>query len=384
MIDIIRHRTGRHGRLPILPPRRTPPRRPLNWDRLEERTLLDAAGLDPSFGTGGNVVTNFPYHDAPTQATSMVIDAQGRAIVAGVVNDAQGNERVVLARYEPDGALDAGFGDGGVVYTSLLAGGGFEGPEAAPIALDSSDRILVAGDYTWPPVYGPYGFDVGRGPDFAVIRLKPDGTLDTSFGTGGEVTIDVGLTDPTTGLPVPSEDEASGITVQPDGKIVVSGTTVAESSPETFVYNPNFALVRLEPDGRIDTGFGTDGRAIADFPVVSGPYAGPNSLDTATSLALAPDGTIVVAGITVSDPFNEQDDFAVARFNADGSLDSGFGNDGMVFEDLGGGQPGSLDHAYAVVVQPDDKIVLGGTQRFSFDPSDVNFAPAPPQRGRGQ
>src|SRR5262249_24994732 len=209
--------------------------------------------------------------------------------VSGGVTDAQGNDVIVLARYERDGRLDTSFGSGGVVSTPLQTGGGdFAGePEAAPIALDASGRILVAGDYTWPPVYGPYGFDIGRGPDFAVVRLEPDGTLDNSFVTGGMATIDIGATDPTTGLAVHSLHFASGLAVQSDGKIIVSGTTLAES--ESFVYDPNFAVARLNPDGSIDTGFGTDGRSIADFPVVSSPYALPYSIDAATSLALAPD-----------------------------------------------------------------------------------------------
>jgi uncharacterized delta-60 repeat protein len=336
----------------------------LLWDRLEQRTLLNAADLDPTFGTGGSVTTGFPYDHAPTQARSVVIDSQGRAVVAGVVNDAPGNNVVVLARYITDGSPDTSFGNGGVVYTPISAGGGgFGGPEAAPIALDSTGRILVAGSYVWPPVYGPFGFDIGPASDFAVVRLEPDGTMDTSFGTGGMVTIDIGATDPNTGLPIHTYDSASGVAIQSDGEIVVSGTTIVPPSNPNGYSDDNFAVTRLNPDGSIDTSFGTNGRSSANFPVVNpSPYFTSTSYDTATSLALAPDGKIVVEGSTLSDFLNEFDDFAVARFNTDGSLDSSFGTGGLVYQDLNQANPGTIDDAYALLVQTDGKIVLGGEQ----------------------
>jgi uncharacterized delta-60 repeat protein len=347
---------------------------PLIWDRMEERTLLNAASLDPTFGTGGQVATGFPYHDAPTSATSVVIDSQGPAIVAGTMTDGQGNIRAVVARYEPDGRLDTSFGSGGLVYTPIDE---FQGntqdplnffiPEAR-VALDSLGRILVAGTNTAAPVYGPsgpLGPDLGTRDDFALVRLEPDGRLDTSFGTGGMVTIDIGATDPSTGLPIHTDDFASGVTVEPNGQIVVSGTTQSPPPPGGFLNADNFAVVRLNTDGSLDTGFGTDGRAIAVFPGSPNPnpFFHDPSLNTAQALALAPGGKIVVAGLSNPDEFGFSDftdQFAVARFNADGSLDSGFGTGGLVTHDFNPGQSISEDDGYAVVVQPDGEIVVGG------------------------
>ncbi len=113
MIDIFRHRGRRHGRLSNIGPRRRRLVRPWNWDRLEERTLLNAADLDPTFGTGGHVTTDFPLPGEESLATSVVIDSKGRAIVAGVVADAQNNNRVVVVRYEPNGQLDTSLATGG-------------------------------------------------------------------------------------------------------------------------------------------------------------------------------------------------------------------------------------------------------------------------------
>jgi uncharacterized delta-60 repeat protein len=369
MIDIVRHRRR--------------PARPWAWDRLEERTLLNAASPDPSFGTGGHVTTDFPLPGAETVSTSVIIDSRGRAIVAGVVSDAQDNNRVVVARYLPDGRLDKSFGDGGKVYTPIdqiftprTNVPPYLDIPVARLTLDSRGRILVAGTNTAAPVYGPAGPnfspDLSTLSDFAVVRLGPDGRLDTSFGTAGMTTIDVGVTDPNTGQPVHTDDFASGIAVQKDGQIVISGTTVGVEDVDF-----NFAVVRLTPDGSIDTGFGSDGRAIADFPAATNSFFPTPSFDTAESLALAPDGTIVVGGVTnpnLFDPLGTGDDFAVARFDTDGTLDASFGSGGLVAADLGQGQPGSLDQAYAVVVQPDGKIVLGGESTNICGATGTQFA----------
>jgi uncharacterized delta-60 repeat protein len=119
------------------------------------------------------------------------------------------------------------------------------------------------------------------------------------------------------------------------------------------------------------TGQGPNGRAIADFPAATNSDFPTPSFDTAQSLALAPDGKIVLGGVTIPNPFGPigtGDDFAVDRFNPDGSLDGSFGSGGLVGADLGRGQKGSLDQGYSVLIQPDGQVVVGRIASVSTGP----------------
>ncbi len=163
---------------------------PLLWDSLEDRRLLNAASLDPTFGNGGVTTTDFPLHYAYAGATSEVIDSSGRIIVAGYASDANGDDRVVLARYNPNGSLDTSFGDDGLVYTPIVAyltigAGPLETPS---IAIDPRGRIVVAGEGTKPftPHAGESVFD------FSVARFSSNGRIDPSFGHDGLVTLTTG------------------------------------------------------------------------------------------------------------------------------------------------------------------------------------------------
>lgn len=165
----------------------------------------------------------------------------------------------------------------------------------------------------------------------------PPGTLDQSFMAGTHL------------LPVGAGDDyAQATVVQPDGKILIAGSAGGD-----------FALVRLDRDGALDPTFGNAGKVITDF--------GGNS-DSATAIALQPDGKILVAGTSIV--AGTSYDFAVARYNADGSLDTTFSGDGKLTTPVGTG----VDFARAVVVQADGKIVLGGDTTLSSYPVDIRFA----------
>ena len=159
------------------------------------------------------------------------------------------------------------------------------------------------------------------------------GDLDPSFGAGGIVRAGDAVS------------TANAIAVQPDGRIVVAGSTAG---------TPGFdwRLVRLNPDGTLDASFGTGGVVTTDF---GGDY------DIATAVALQPDGRIVVAGYEGDDSGVDRD-FAVARFSADGSLDASFGAGGRVTANLTQGP----DDAQDVVLQPDGKIVVAGIAGSQF------------------
>jgi len=155
------------------------------------------------------------------------------------------------------------------------------------------------------------------------------GALDTSFASNGKAITDIG-----------SDDYAEAMAVQPDGKLVVVGHANMGGATGT-----DFVLVRYLRDGAIDPGFGTAGKVSTDIDGGS---------DQAFAVALQGDGKIVVAGSHDVSPKGKS--FAVVRYNADGSLDTTFGNGGKVVTSFGS----QSDTAYAVVVQPDGKIVAGG------------------------
>ncbi|MBK9628288.1 MAG: hypothetical protein IPO56_11460 [Flavobacteriales bacterium] len=143
-----------------------------------------------------------------------------------------------------------------------------------------------------------------------------DGTLfwDNSFSDDG-----IATTDPGTG-----DDYGYSVAIQPDAKIVVSGKA-----------NGDFALARYNTDGTLDNSFGVEGKVTTDFGAVYADY------DEGWSVAIQPDGKIVVAGYAYGT-------FAVARYNTDGTLDNSFGVEGKVTTDFGTGD----DRGYSVAIQP--------------------------------
>src|SRR5205823_5199649 len=138
--------------------------------------------------------------------------------------------------------------------------------------------------------------------DFAVARYNADGSLDTTFGSGGTVTTNFG--------PGATYDDADGVAIQSDGKIVVAGTCNRGGSDNVF------AVARYNADGSLDSTFGSGGTVTTDFGL-------GGSDDSAYAVALQPDGKIVAAGATYLG--GVPGDFALARYNPDGTLDSTFG-----------------------------------------------------------
>jgi uncharacterized delta-60 repeat protein len=265
-------------------------------------TAWAAAGdLDPTFGTGGKVTTDFI--EGVDYAFAVAIQGDGNIVVAGVANS-----DFALARYNPDGALDPTFGTAGKVTTD------FEGVDfavATAVAIQGDGKIVAAG-YLGASNY-----------DFALARYNPDGTLDPTFGTGGEVTTDF----------FGGFDEAWAVAIQGEGHIVVAGYTYEGS-------NFDFALARYKPDGTLDPMFGTGGKVTTDF------FGGD---DYAFAVAIQGDGNIVAAGVA-------NGDFALAGYNPDGALDPTFGTAGKVTTDFFG----SEDDAHAVGIQGDGRIVAVG------------------------
>jgi uncharacterized delta-60 repeat protein len=254
--------------------------------------------LDMGFGSGGKVTT------AVGSAVAAALQGDGKIVVAGT-GAAAGTtaQAFVLARYNQDGTLDAGFGTGGIVTTSF---GAPNGDVAAGVAVQLDGKIIVAGNNLGTP---PVSFST-----IELARYNPDGSLDTSFGTGGKATSIGGpLTHP--------------VLVESDGKILVAGTG---EPTMTFPNDTSFFFRRFNPNGSVDTSFA--------------PYVdlgrGPNG---AVDAALQPDGKIVAVGLSAGRP-------VLVRLNPDGTMDAGFGVNGQVLTDFGS----------AVAVQPDGKILVAG------------------------
>lgn len=178
--------------------------------------------------------------------------------------------------------------------------------------------------------------DIGR-PDFAVARYNPDGSLDTSFSGDGLVKTDFGDT----------SDLAHGVAIQGDGKVVVVGTT---TTPLATDYD--FAIARYNPDGTLDTSFGGDGRVTTDLG---------GMFDLLETVAIDADGGILAAG-TYTEPGGIAYSLTVTRYEADGSVDTGFGENGSTIMRPDADQGDAAE----IAVQPDGKILLAGATGVAF------------------
>jgi uncharacterized delta-60 repeat protein len=274
--------------------------------------------LDTTFAGTGTVATDISgQHDIPH---GVVIQSDGKIVVAGTAGNGP-HFFWELARYNPDGSLDTTFGSGGKVMTNPNPNGYYN--EIWDVTLQADGKILAVGD-----------MDTGTDGDFSVARYNTNGTLDTTFGSGGIAKVDP------TGT---AGGRAFTAVVQPaDGKIILVGTGAGGN------YNSTFDMARFTSTGVLDSSFGSGGTVVTNLP---GDYEG------AQDAVLQPDGKIVVVGSTSpTGLFPPVYNFALARYNANGTLDTTFGTQGITISDFGGN-----DQAESVALQPDGRIeVVGG------------------------
>jgi len=200
---------------------------------------------------------------------------------------------------------------------------------AYALAIQTNGKIILAGK------------TLNSTDDFGVVRYNTNGSLDTSFDTDGKATTAVG-----TGF-----DLANSIVIQTDGKIVVGGFM-------STLNGDNFALVRYNTDGSLDTSFDGDGKAITDFS---------NGDDAILSLALQTDGKIVAAGFAST---GLKANVGLARYNTDGSLDTSFDTDGKATLSISSGN----DVAGDIVLQTNGQIVVAGVTGNNPVDTDVFIA----------
>jgi uncharacterized delta-60 repeat protein len=289
---------------------------------MEARMLLDAGEIDANFGTDGTV-----FLDAAGGldfVNSVAVHSDGMIIVAGRAEYSeafQSRKDLAVARFDSDGSLDADFGDEGVALFDFddNANGDFDAGSANDVAVQTDGKIVVAGEI--PPLGG-----------FLLLRLSSDSSLDADFNGSGLFTTDLSA-------------RANAVVIQPDKKIVVVGDAEGPLGFQIF-------LARFNEDGSLDTGFDEDGFQFTSILVADG---------SATAVALQTDGKIVVAGYGTSEVSNLSA-FVIARYNGDdGSLDSSFGDEGLVRTTVA-----TDSKASDVAIDEDGRIIVVGSDDGSF------------------
>jgi len=355
--------------------------------------------FDTTFGNGGKVVTDFdPTHR--DQANALAIQNDGKIIAAGFTSftgsDDNTDYAFAMARYNADGTLDASFGNAGKVITNISNPSGFNvyfRESINAIAIQNDGRIVATGTAF---------LNFTQSMDFTTIRYNADGSIDNSFGTNGRVftnftnttpsepndaageifiqsngniivagrvhhlAFDYGIAryhsdgspDTTFGqggqVTTSALHQASGnasketaMAVQGDGKIIIGGFTQSNSINL-------FALIRLQANGNPDATFGNGGQVTANLSGVI------------RSLKIQSDGRIIAAG-TSSENFG---DFRLARFNSNGSLDENFMSGSTVTTDFSG----NADQLFATAMQSDGKIIAVGAATNSAGNFDFAVA----------
>ena len=230
-----------------------------------------------------------------------------------------GSNDFALVRYNSDGTLDTSFSGDGKLTTAIGAGNDF----GYSVTVQADGKILVAG-----------ASHNGSNYDFALVRYNSDGTLDTSFSGDGKLTTAIGA----------SDDYGYSVTVQADGKILVAGYSANGS-------NNDFALVRYNSDGTLDTSFSGDGKLTTAIGA---------GHDEGYSVTVQADGKILVAGYSSN---GSNDDFALVRYNSDGTLDTSFD-----FANTLGGTVAFTEGGAAVVLDADVQVLdaeLGAADNFN-------------------
>lgn len=274
---------------------------------IEPMTICAAGShLDYSFITNGRVMTNIGGSDF---ATAVAIQTDGKIVVAGQA-DGNGTDFAVV-RYNTNGLLDTSFNGTGKVVSDFV--GGADG--ASAVAIQPDGKIVVVGHAT-----------INNSTFFAVIRYNSNGSLDTTLNVTGKVFITFGGT----------VEWCTSVAIQTDGKIIISG--YSGSGGDNI-----WATARLTTSGVLDSTFGTNGKVTTTF----------GGSSNAVGVVIQPGGKIVVGGRTSTTGTSK---LALARYASNGSLDTTFGNGGVVLSDFGN----SNNNVTALKMMTDGRLVLAG------------------------
>jgi len=277
------------------------------------RYNLDGS-LDTSFNGTGIVVSNVGGY-----VQGLAVGNDGKILVVGFAT---------LVRFNTDGSLDSSFGSGGVVSIPVARN---SNPAAFAVAIQNDNKIVVAGSTNGMTAW----------------RFNANGSVDTTFGAGGAITLSFGKTATSRALALTLQSiTVNDITEQ---RIVLGGWANSGTKPTKSSGYDNFALARLTAVGQLDTSFGSSGEVVRDFAGYT---------DVVRGLAIDPQNRIVAAGYAdlTGSPSGGGSEFAVARYNADGSADLNFGSSGAVTLRILAGD----NYGRAVALQPDGNIVVAG------------------------
>jgi uncharacterized delta-60 repeat protein len=275
--------------------------------------------LDTTFSGDGKQIIDFAGQTNGAEG-GLAIQSDGKIVFAGfVVYAAQGNSDFAVYRLNSDGSLDTAFGGHGRV--SFDFGNATWSDIAQDLAVQSNGKIVVGGY-----IYDGISFE-----KFAVARLNTNGSPDTTFSGDGRQTTTFA-----------NSAQALSLALQADGKIVLAG-----------VSSGRFALARYKPGGALDQTFGGDGRVTTRFFDGSGGETEAICWD----VAVLSTGKLVAVGEMV----NTSRDFAIARYNSNGTLDTGFGRSSVNFGDY------NYDIAFGLAVQPNGRYVLAGVTIDAYE-----------------
>ncbi len=277
--------------------------------------------LDTSFNGTGQVITPFPTSSSVEMARAVAVTSSGQILAVGQ----DGSDSVLLARYNPNGTLDTSFGGGGTATTVFTSTATNFRVDVRAMAQQPDGKFVVSANESW---FVSGTGTIGRG---MVLRYNANGSLDTTFGTDGIATVVI----PFGSTP---GNKYTGLAVDPNtGNIVVAGFVVGSQSTE-------WAVVRYTPSGSLDTSFGTG----TGYVIIADPQSTYQD-ESAIAVAIDSDGKPIIVGESTSGSAQ------VARLNVDGSLDTSFGNGGLVTTGIG-----AVSDFDGVAIQPDGKIVAAG------------------------
>lgn len=303
---------------------------------------LNADGsLDSTFNGGtGRIVIGFDssFNVSAETAAAVAVEGNGKIVVAGST-EWNGSQDFLVARFHADGAADLGFGWWGTAIHGWNYGGQ-NADEAHDMVLQSDGKIVVAG-----------GVERNNGDwDYGVMRLTAWGDLDSTFGIGGLATVyfDQGGN---------WDDRAYALAMQNDGKIVVAGEVTVSAGDSVY------GVTRLTAGGFVDTAFATAGRALVN---------GGASYDRPYAVGLQSDQKIVMAGMP--NHGGTTSSFSAIRFHTNGTGDGTFGNNGYAHVDFAPDTTYPLDLLGDMVIDSSDRIILAGSIDYGVYGHDVAVA----------
>ena len=270
--------------------------------------------IDTSFGNDGIVTYNYNViynsNEINISVGKLVLQQDGKILAL-----IEGGPSLFFVRFNTDGSIDTSFGNNGIlIFTTVFSS----------FVIQPDDKIITAYRQEHYNTFGQVDSSY-----FRTERYNIDGTLDTTFGTNGNVTTDFGF----------GYNAVLAITLLPDGKVIVAGNS----------YNDKFALARYTANGDLDTTFDNDGKVITSL--------GNGLKSYVKYLSVQTDGKIIVAGVSYTSVPPQEFSFSIAKYNPNGSLDTSFDGDGIVnntFDDASG----TYININTIIEQPDGKFLV--------------------------